>query len=74
MNKISRPTYLGSYKSSLVVAAADIEGVHGLILECNYLLVQLQYFIKSVKFCCGDNYILNNVTPQLFPPSCQVCQ
>ena len=46
----------------LIVAASDIEGGHDLPLESNYILEQLHIVIKAVKFWCGDNYIINNVT------------
>ena len=74
MIKIVRPTYLSNDKYSLIVAAANIEGGHGLPLDHNYILDQLQLVIKAVKFWCGDNHIINNVTPQLFLPSRQACQ
>ena len=43
-------------------------------LDSNSLLDQLQHSIKAVKFGCGDNDILNNVTLQLFMPICKVCE
>ena len=74
MNKIGRPTYLSNDMESLIVVAAEIEGGHGLPLESNFILGQLQCVIKAVKLLCGDNDIINNATPQLFMPSLQVCQ
>ena len=71
MNKMVHPTYLGNEKESLIVAAADIEGFHGVPLGSNSILDQLQRDIKAVKFFCGDNYILDNVTPQVFTPICK---
>ena len=59
---------------SLIVQAADIEGVHGLPLESNSLLGKFQCVIKAFNFGCGNNDILNNVTPQVFMPSRQACQ
>ena len=38
MNKIGRPTYLSNDKESLIFAAADIKGGHGLPLDGNYIL------------------------------------
>ena len=43
-------------------------------LDSSSLLDQLQCSIKSVKFWCGDNDIINNVTLQLFLPIRQLCQ
>ena len=74
MNKIGHPTYLSNAKESLIVAAADIEGGHGLTMDSNYLLELLQRVIKTVKCWHGDNDGLNNFTPQVFPSSCQLCQ
>ena len=74
MNKIVHPTYLSNEKKYLVVASADIEGVHGIPLDSTYILDHLQRDIKAVKFCCGDNYILDNVTLQVFTPNCKKCQ
>ena len=54
MNKIVRPTYLSNYKEYLIFSASDTEGVHGLTLDSNYLLGQLNNVIKSVKLWCGD--------------------
>ena len=38
MNKIVRPNWLSSDKDYLIVSDADIEGVHGLPLDNNYIL------------------------------------
>ena len=74
MNKIVLPTYLSNEKEYLIVAAVDIERVHELPLDSNYLLEKLQRTIKTVKLWCGDNEIIKNATPQVFPPSHQECQ
>ena len=74
MNKVGCPTYLGSEKGYLIVAAADIEGGHSLPLEINSLLDKLQHVIKAVNLQCGDNDILDNFDPQVLPPSLQACQ
>ena len=74
MNKIVQPTYLSNEKESLIVSSTDIEGVHGIPLGINYILYQLQRDIKAFKLCCGDNYILDNVTPQVFTPIFKECQ
>ena len=74
MHKIGCPTYLSNDKESLIVSATEIEGGHGLPLDSNSLLDQLQCVIKAVKCWCGDNEILNNATPQVFTPSRQTCQ
>ena len=42
-------------------------------LDSNYLLCQLQHSIKSVKFWCGNNDIVNNAILQVFMQICQVC-
>ena len=44
--KVGRPTYLNSYKESLVVASAEIEGAHGFPIDVNKLGAELQFFIK----------------------------
>ena len=74
MNKLGLPTYLSNDKESLIVADDEIEGDHFLTLEIDSLLDQFQCAIKAIKLWCGDNGILNNVTPQVFPPSCQEFQ
>ena len=74
MNKIGRPTYLNNDKESLIVSVACIEGVHGLRLDSKKILEKLQHVIKAVKFWCGNNYIINNVTPKVLTPSHQACQ
>ena len=74
MNKIVRPTYLSNKKDSLIIAYDAIEGGHGITLDSNYIWGQLKRVIKAVKFWCGNNYTLNNITPQVFTPSCQVFQ
>ena len=74
MNKIGRPDYLSNNKKYLIVAAAEIEGFYGLSFDSNHILGQSKHVIKAINFWCGDNDILNIVTPQLFPPSCQACQ
>ena len=66
MNKIGHPTYLSNDKESLIVAAAEIEGGHGLPLDSNSILDQLKHLIKAVKWWCVDNEIINDVTPQVF--------
>ena len=71
MNNIGRSTYLSNDKDYLIVAAADIEVDHGLHLDSNYLLEKMQRITKAFKGWCGDNHVINNVTPQVFPPSCQ---
>ena len=50
MNKIGPPTYLSNDKDYLIVAAAEIEGGHGLPLDSNYILEQLQRVIKTFNF------------------------
>ena len=69
MNKIGRPTYLSNDKEYLIVAVDENEVGHGLPLDSNHILDQLQHVIKSVKFWCGDNETPNNVIPQVFSPS-----
>ena len=54
----------------MLLPALVLDTIH--TLDSNYLLDQLQCSIKAVKFWCGDNYILNNVTLQLFLPIPQV--
>ena len=74
MNKIGHPNFLSNEKESLIVTSADIEGVHGPPLDSNSLLGELQHYVKSFQFWCGDNDILDNFTLQVFLPSCQLCQ
>ena len=74
MNKIVFLPYLGDDQESLMVANAGIKGVHGLPLDGNSPLYQLQRVIKSIKCWCCDNEIPKNVTTQVFPPSRQACQ
>ena len=69
MNKIVLPTYLSNDKESLIFSHDEIEVVHGILLDSNYLLEQLQCVIKAVKLWCGDNNILNNDIPQVFLPN-----
>ena len=45
--------------------SAKIEDGHGLTLEINSILEQFQRAIKAFKLLCGNNDILNNVTPQV---------
>ena len=47
--KVQRPTYLNSYEDSLVVASAEIEGVHGLPFDVNTLGFELQLVLKAVN-------------------------
>ena len=70
MNKIGRPTYHSKDKESLIFAAADIEGGHRLPLYSDYILEHFKHVIKTVKFWCGDNAIINNSKPQVFTPNC----
>ena len=72
MNKIGRPTYLGNDKESLIVADSDIGGGHGLPLDINYLLEHMERIIKAVKCWYGDNYIINNVTPEFIKRSNEI--
>ena len=74
MNKIGCPTYYSNDKESLIVVVDDIEGGHGLLLDSNYILYKFQRVTKSVRYWCGHNKIINNITPQVFPPSRQACQ
>ena len=73
-NKIGCLTYLSNDKESLIVAYADIEGGRGLTLYISYILGGLHHVIKAANFWCGDNDIINNVTPQLFQPSYKLFQ
>ena len=74
MNKTSCPTYHINDKEYLIVSASDIEGGHGLPLDSNYILWQLQHVLKAVNFWCGDNDIIKNVTHQVFTQSRQACR
>ena len=56
----------------MLLSALVLEISH--TLYSNSLLEQLQHSIKAVKFWCGDNAILNNVTLQVFLPIRQLCQ
>ena len=74
MEKIGCPTYLSTDKEYLIVVDAEIEDDHDLTLDSNSLWEQLQHVMKAIKFWCGDNEILNNTTPKIFPPSHQSCK
>ena len=74
MNKIGCSNYLSNDKESLIVAASDIEGRNCLPLDSNYISDQLKRVIKAVNLWFSDNEIINNFTPQVFPPSCQAYQ
>ena len=74
MNEIDRPNYLSNTKDFLIVTAAEIEGGHGLHLDSNYFLYQLQCIFKAIKCWCVDIVIIKNVTPQVFLPSRQAVQ
>ena len=47
--KIGRRTYPNTYEEALVVASAEIEGVHGLPIDVNALVAELQLFIKAIN-------------------------
>ena len=58
MKKIGHPSYLSNDKGSLIVAAADIEGGHGLPLDSTYILDQFHIFIKVFRFLCSGLVII----------------
>ena len=58
MKKPVQQTYLNEIKESLVMVSTDIEGGHGLPLDCHGVSKQLQNIVKPVKYWCGDNKIL----------------
>ena len=66
--------YLSNEKCFLIVTDSEMEGGLVIPLESNSLLEYLKHITKDVKFWCGDNYILENFTPQVFTPSYQACQ
>ena len=39
----------------MVIVSSNIEGDHGLPLDCRVVAEQLQNFFKAVKYQCGDN-------------------
>ena len=47
--KVGRPTYLNSDEEEFVVGSEEIEGAHGLPIDVNILVVELQLFIKEVN-------------------------
>ena len=47
--KIGRPTYLNPDEEALVVAAANMEGAHGLTIDVNTLGAELQLVIRAVN-------------------------
>ena len=47
--KVGRPTYLNSDEGEMVVVSADIEGSHGLPIDANTLVAELQFVIKAVN-------------------------
>ena len=54
MKKSGHQTYLNEDKESLVVASDNIEGGHGLPLDCRGVFQQLQNAVKDTKYRCGD--------------------
>ena len=54
MNKSGQQTYLDEDEESLVVASTNIEGDHGLTLDCLGFKQQLQIVSKDIKSQCGD--------------------
>ena len=50
MNKSGFPNYLGNDKEYWIYSYDEIEGGHGLPLDSNYLLEQLQHVINDVLF------------------------
>ena len=56
--KAGRRTYPNEGEESLVIVSADIEGGHGLPLDCRGVTNQLQNVVKAVKYRWGDNDIL----------------
>ena len=49
-----------------MVVTANIEGGHGLPLECNGVSQQLQNVIKDVKYRCGDYNIQEKLSSRYF--------
>ena len=73
MNKSGRPNYLNEEKDLLVVESADIEGDHGLPLDCNVVSHQLQDS-KSQPIPVVYITISMKIIPQVFMHSNQVCK
>ena len=47
--KIGILTYLNSYEEELVVASSEIEDAHGIPINFNTLLAELQLVVKAVN-------------------------
>ena len=53
IKKSGQQTYLNEDKESLVVASANIEGIHGPPLYFRGVAKQLQNLFKFIKYRCG---------------------
>ena len=58
--KNGRPTYLNSCKEALVVASAEIEGAHWMLIGVNTLASEMQLVIKAVNARQPTKYITSN--------------
>ena len=62
--KVGRPTYLNSDEEAFVVAAAKIEGAHGLPIDVNTLGVELQLVIIAVNTQQSTKVITHKASSQ----------
>ena len=49
MNKVGHQTYVSNDKETLIVAAAEVEGDHGLLLDSQALSEKFHCVTKSVN-------------------------
>ena len=66
INKAGQQSYLNQYEEPLVVASANIEGVHGLPLELCSVAQQLKNIIKADKYRFGFHNIKNKSSIRYF--------
>ena len=62
MKKAGQQNYLDEDKYSLVISSTNIEDGHVLPLDCRGVSKQYQNIVNSVKYHCGDNYILEKLS------------
>ena len=62
--KNGRTTYLNPDEEALVVAAADMEGAHGLTIDVNTLGAELQLVIRAVNARQSTKVITPNASSQ----------
>ena len=58
MKKAGRQTYLNEDEESLVIVSTEIEGGHGLPLNCRGISNQFHNIVKAFNYRFIDHYIL----------------